>query len=77
MYDVKRNTYNVVDELLFANLTNNESVNDSSRPMDILSNGFKLRGSGSASNSSGATYIYMAFAENPFVTSGATPVTAR
>jgi hypothetical protein len=77
LYDVKRNTFNVVDELLYANLSNNESTNDSSRPMDILSNGFKLRGSGSGSNSSGATYIYMAFAENPFVTSGATPVTAR
>jgi hypothetical protein len=29
------------------------------------------------SNGSGATYIYMAFAENPFVTSTAIPATAR
>ena len=34
---------------------------------DILSNGFKLRGDGSGStNASAATYIYAAFAENPF-----------
>jgi hypothetical protein len=28
-------------------------------------------------NGSGATYIYMAFAENPFVTSTGVPATAR
>jgi len=39
-----------------------------SSPFDILSNGFKIRsGSGSSDvNSSGVTYIYLAFAENPF-----------
>jgi hypothetical protein len=34
--------------------------------LDILSNGFKLRGNWNSSNASGGTYIYMAFAENPF-----------
>jgi hypothetical protein len=33
---------------------------------DLLSNGFKLRTSDDAMNLSGSTYIYMAFAENPF-----------
>ena len=33
---------------------------------DGLSNGFKIRDNGSVVNASGATYIYMAFAENPF-----------
>jgi hypothetical protein len=33
---------------------------------DGLSNGFKVRDNGSVVNGSGATYIYMAFAENPF-----------
>jgi len=33
---------------------------------DGLSNGFKVRDNGSQVNGSGATYIYMAFAENPF-----------
>ena len=41
----------------------NSNANDS---MDILSNGFKLRATAQASNETGSTYIYMAFAENPF-----------
>jgi hypothetical protein len=46
--------------------------------IDILSNGFKLRSTSSAHNKSAQTYIYMAFAENPFVTStGRIPCTAR
>ena len=48
--------------------------------MDFLSNGFKLRDTTDASNSSGGSYIYMVFASNPFVaTSGsdAVPVTAE
>jgi hypothetical protein len=45
--------------------------------MDILSNGFKPRGGATLINASGGTYIYMTFAENPFVTSGGIPVTAR
>ena len=45
--------------------------------MDILSNGFKCRASDGAGNGSGRTYIYMAFAENPFVTSSSVPVVAR
>jgi hypothetical protein len=33
---------------------------------DLLSNGFKLRTTTTGSNASGGTYIYAAFAENPF-----------
>jgi hypothetical protein len=33
---------------------------------DFLSNGFKLRNAGNGQNASGGTYIYAAFAENPF-----------
>ena len=40
-------------------------------PFDILSNGFKVRGSGGGSNTSANTYIYAAFAENPFQNSRA------
>jgi len=39
--------------------------------MDFLSNGVKLRGSQTEQNGSGTTYIYMAFAENPFKYSNA------
>ena len=45
--------------------------------MDLLSNGFKLRRIGDVFNTSGYTYIYMAFAENPFTTSTGIPATAR
>ena len=44
--------------------------------IDFLSNGFKLRSSVSGNLSSG-TYLYMAFAEHPFVGDGTNPVTAR
>ena len=64
--------------LLYPNLNNAEGfLNDE---VDLYSNGFKPRGTNSAHNTSGATYIYMAFAENPFVANDsgtAVPVTAR
>ena len=45
--------------------------------VDFLSNGFKLRTGRAGTNASGSTYIYMAFAENPFTTSTGIPTTAR
>ena len=45
--------------------------------MDFLSNGFKLRTDNVSWNQSSQTIIYMAFAENPFVTSTGIPATAR
>jgi len=64
---------NPQDLRLLANATNTEAdVN-----IDFLSNGFKARASDAHINSSGTTYIYMAFAENPFVTSTGIPTTAR
>jgi len=74
--DNKRNSFNTVDKLLYANGTNSE-VTSGSHPIDYLSNGFKCRGTGDGNNGSGKTYIYMAFAENPFVTSTGIPTTAR
>jgi len=44
---------------------------------DLLSNGFKHRVSGVFANESGETYIYMAFAEAPFVNSNGVPCNAR
>ena len=37
-----------------------------SKPLDFLSNGFKPRVSTGYHNDSGATYVYLAFAEQPF-----------
>jgi hypothetical protein len=45
--------------------------------MDFLSNGFKLRTNGGEWNGSGRHILYLAFAENPFVTSTGVPTTAR
>ena len=74
--DSKRNASNEMDSRLFPNLTNAEQT-QSTYGLDFLSNGFKLRDTVSQSNGSGSTYVYMAFAENPFVTSTGAPATAR
>jgi hypothetical protein len=52
-----------------------DTGSDTSR--DILSNGFKQRYAGGSQNGDGDTHVYMAFAENPFVTSTGIPTTAR
>lgn len=61
--DSSRSTYNAADAILYANLSNLEG---SGEPVDFLSNGFKIRNTVARWNSSGATFIYMAFAESPF-----------
>ena len=48
-----------------------------SRKASFNSNGFKVRTTNTAMNSSGSTYIYMAFAEHPFGGDGVAPATAR
>ena len=77
IYDNKRDTFNVANKLLIANASAAEATGQSFNYIDLLSNGFKLRGSDARNNGSGGTMIYMAFAENPFVTSTGIPTTAR
>jgi len=55
--------YNPSNAALYANLSNAE---DNSDIADLLSNGFKPRLNFSQNNTSGGTYLYMAFAEMPF-----------
>ena len=76
MDDSKRDGYNVIPFTLFPNLVNEETTN-SGYNVDLLSNGFKSRATSVNQNASGGTYIYMAFAQNPFVLTDGTPVTAR
>ncbi len=73
IYDATRNTFNVIPTYLFADSAGAESDTASTYfNTDILSNGFKLRAANTYGvNQSGATYIYMAFAENPFKNSNA------
>ena len=76
MQDNKRQTFNVLNTPLYADTADAEGAS-SDRLIDILSNGFKLRGSSTAINASGGSYIYMAFAESPFVNSSGVPTNAR
>lgn len=73
MSDNKRNPFNQANNTLFANATDAEYT--SLDKFDLLSNGFKLRSI--YGNTTGDTYIYMAFADSPFVSSKAIPTTAR
>jgi hypothetical protein len=68
MMDSTRKTYNpIYPEQLFANISESESgLEGGNTRTDFLSNGFKLRDTYSGVNGSSASYIYMAFAENPF-----------
>jgi len=74
IYDVKRNTFNIVDKYLYADDNSTQITSDA---IDITSNGFKCRSSSTFLNTSGGTYIYMAFAEAPLVGSNNIAATAR
>ena len=81
LFDNKRgtNVINPVDVVMAASNNQSEADWGTAYDCDYLSNGFKWRHDGSSGyvNVSGATYIYMAFAENPFTTSTGVPATAR
>ena len=76
VFDNKRAGYNPEVFRLRPNTTGSQTTG-TNNTVDHLSNGFKLRFSGGSINGSGLPYIYMAFAENPFVTSTGVPATAR
>jgi len=61
---------------LLANSSNAEDASNDNR-IDFLSNGFKVRTSSGGFNQDATTILYIAFAENPFVSSTGTPTTAR
>ena len=75
--DTKRSPSNLADNYLSPSANSAESNYLSAFQLDIVSNGFKLRTSYAETNASGGSYIYMAFAENPFTTSTGIPTTAR
>jgi hypothetical protein len=75
--DTTRDPFNVAGNKLHPNTSGGT---DAGATIDILSNGFKNRTTNAGANGSGDSYIYMAIAENPFVTStgnGSIPATAR
>jgi hypothetical protein len=75
MFDNKREGYNRINDALRPNLSNAE-LDLSGVGMDLLSNGFKLTSSDDDLNDSN-TFIYMAWAEAPFVNSNGVPCNAR
>jgi len=74
IHDSKRSPYNLSVNRLNPNDSSAE-LGTTADSFDFLSNGFKARATASNSNTSGATYIYMAFAEAPLV--GTNGVTAK
>ena len=74
LFDIKRDISNVGEKWLRADTTDAESTGIY---WDGLSNGFKARTNDPIINASGGTYVYMTFAEHPFVSSEGVPVTAR
>jgi len=77
LWDNKRSDVsgaNVNGNMLRPNLSDAELTDDD---LDFTSNGFKWRRVSAGFNGSGNSYIYMAFAENPFVSSTGIPVVAR
>ena len=63
LHDTTRSTYNVSGQEL---LPDSSGAEYTFTRFDFLSNGFKGRSTNNASNTNGDTYIYAAFAENPF-----------
>ena len=66
IFDNKRETSNVNDNVIFVSDSGaeNSAVND--RSVDFLSNGFKVRSSAFRINGDADTVVYIAFAEVPF-----------
>jgi hypothetical protein len=64
MLDSARDANNVADKNLYSNLSASEGTG--TRFIDMLSNGFKIRGTDSDHNTNGGTYIFAAFSSNPF-----------
>ena len=65
-FDSARSGYNYANDALSPNLSDAEYSGLTYNFIDLLSNGFKMRDTYAGRNASGGTYIYAAFAENPF-----------
>ena len=75
--DNTRSEYNPIGKFIKTDTTAAEST-DSDGVISFLSNGFKCIKAGTATgHNSAGTFFYMAFAEQPFVSSGGVPATAR
>ena len=69
--------YNIHSRILEANGNGAEQSVGTDQGIDFLSNGFKIREDNGNLNGSGSNYLFMSFAENPFVNSNGVPNNAR
>ena len=69
--DHKRSPFNPAIISLYPNLSNADDTGGGAIDVDLLSNGFKCRGTNSQFNENGTVYLYIAFAETPFKYSNA------
>ena len=70
IHDSSRDVDNPAEHRLLPNSSDAESTGTSARYKDLLSNGFKIRGTSGEQNTNGDVYIYAAFAEYPFSLNG-------
>jgi len=84
IFDTTRNPLNLTDKKLLSSTDvaendagSNSTGGASANNIDILSNGFKIKTGSTGTNAAVNKYAYMAFAENPFVTSTGVPACAR
>jgi len=76
IYDTLRDPTNPCDRVFFVNDNGSETNAGGNVDIDILSNGFRLRGTNGSING-GNNYNYVAFAESPFGGENTPPATAR
>ena len=78
LFDNKRNAGAVVGSnspyFVYANTSGAETTD--TRLINFTSTGFKIKASGNTINRA-STFIYLAFAQQPFVNSNGVPATAR
>ena len=77
LIDNKINPYNLAEDFLMPDTSSAVTTHNNNIKLDLLSNGFKCRGSNAVFNGNGNEYMFMAFAEHPFTSSKGTPTTAR
>jgi len=73
-WDNKRDPENSVNN---SSLPDDSAADQTDQEIDFLSTGFKIRTTGHHVNGSGIVFLYMAFAEQPFVNSNGVPCNAR
>ena len=76
-WDSTRDPYNKTYRYLRSNNQTSENTDNTNAHIDILSNGFKIRTSGTNINQNGGKHLFLAWAENPFGGQDISPASAR